>query len=240
MNDTILTQILAHAARAFPREACGLLLRDGGGVRVLECDNRAADPERSFLIDPAVYAVHAHRIEAVYHSHPNRDPAPSAADIASAERCAVRFVIVSYPSGQVAQYTPTGLPPAPYEGRAFVYGVMDCLSLVADWYRFERGIVLNDGERKTWGWWDDPANANAFINGFLAQGFARVDSPQPGDVVIMQLRGACPQHAAIYLGDNRILHHASPDAPSRVEMYGQFWRHKTVNFLRYGAPECRT
>lgn len=233
MNDSIIDQIQAHAERAFPLEACGLILNIGGSLSVLPCDNQSPTPEQSFLIDPLLQATYHGKIAAVYHSHPNRSAEPSAADIASAERCNLPFLIVSYPECQWHSYTPRGILPAPYVGRSFVYGVMDCLNLVSDYYRHELGIRINDGERKAWGWWDDVAHYYDFINGFMAAGFQRVESPQKHDVVIMQLRGVCPSHAAIYQGDNVILHHAGNGTLSREEMYGQYWRNRTVCFLRH-------
>ncbi|WP_426994445.1 C40 family peptidase [Methylomonas sp. CM2] len=230
----ILDDILAHAAAEFPREACGLLIDTGVGISVIRAENTHPDPTRAFLINPLLYARHARQIRAVYHSHPNRSPEPSAADIASAERSNLPFMIVSYPGGELHTYTPRGVLPAAYEGRPFVYGVLDCLNLVADYYRHELDIDIRDGERKQWGWWDDPANANAFVNGFLARSFQRVDVPQANDIIIMQLNGAaCPAHAAIYLGDSRILHHPSASCRSRVEMFGQYWRQATVVYLRF-------
>jgi proteasome lid subunit RPN8/RPN11 len=231
--DINLQLIINHAARAFPQEACGLIFKTSYGYQVLECANIHPEPEQSFLIDPVLCAVHANNIAAVYHSHPNRSPEPSAADIASAERCNVPFLILSYPGEELYTYTPQGILPAPYEGRSFVYGVMDCLSLVADYYRHELGIIINDGTRKQWQWWLAPINHNAFVNGFMADGFVVVDDLQPNDLVIMSLRSPCPNHAAIYLGDSRILHHASVDSPSRIEMYGQYWRQNTCCYLRY-------
>jgi proteasome lid subunit RPN8/RPN11 len=237
MQDATLQQIVDHAARAFPLEACGLIINTGYGYQVVECVNKSHEPEQSFLIDPLVYAAHAERIAAIYHSHPNRSPEPSAADIASAERCNVPFMIIGYPSEQIYTYTPQGILPAPYEGRAFVYGVMDCLSLVSDFYRHELGIVIHDGERKQWQWWLDAAHQHAFINGFIAQGFEVVADLQVNDLVIMTTGGGpCPNHAAIYRGDSMILHHPSHSTDSRIEMYGQYWRQATHCYLRYTAP----
>jgi len=230
----VIKQIIAHVARDFPLEACGLLIDAGYGVQVIECKNKSHEPENSFLIDPLVYAAHSDQITAVYHSHPNRSPEPSQADIASAERCKLPFMIVSYPSEQIYTYTPQGILPAPYEGRHFVYGVMDCLSLVADYYRYELGIIIPNGERKQWHWWHDIANLNAFVAGFKAAGFVEVDELQEHDLIIMNTGGGpCPNHAAIYRGNSHILHHASTGTPSRLEMYGQFWRQATHCYLRY-------
>lgn len=233
MDNKIIDQITAHAARAFPHECCGLILNVGGSIFILECENQSHEPEKSFLIDPMTFALHAAAVVAIYHSHPNRAPTPSQADIASAERCNVPFLILSYPGSEIYTYTPQGIGPQPYEGRAFVYGVMDCLSLVSDYYQQEFGIYLNDGERKRWEWWLDPENAHAFIDGFKNAGFFEIDRPEAGDVVIMQIQSPCPNHAAIYLGDSVILHHPGEKNMSRAEMYGHYWRHNTVCYLRH-------
>jgi proteasome lid subunit RPN8/RPN11 len=234
MSDRILQQITSHAARDFPREACGLVLQTSYDYQLLECANLSHEPETSFLIDPLVYASHVGKIAAVYHSHPNRGPEPSAADIASSERCNVPFLILGYPGEEIHVYTPTGILPAPYEGRDFVYGVMDCLSLVADYCRHELGIIINDGTRKQWAWWTDTANLHAFVNGFKSQGFEVVEELQSNDIIIMALGSPCPNHAAIYMGDSRILHHPGTGSPSRVEMYGQYWRQNTHCYTRRG------
>ena len=85
----------AHAGRAFPQEACGLLIGwvDGDGVRVtraVPCPNQAPVEERHhrFSIDPrAVINVRrtlrgsAEAIVGFYHSHTNARAVPSALDL---------------------------------------------------------------------------------------------------------------------------------------------------------------
>lgn len=240
MDNKINEQIIKHAERVFPLEACGLILDTGGNTVVLECENIAPPrdevnpgPEASFLIDPLTFAMNSKNVIAVYHSHPNRSPKPSEADMAAAERCKLPFLIISYPSGEMFTYTPHNRAPAAYEGRSFVYGVMDCLTLVADYYHQEFGLSLNEGDRKVWGWWEDSANANAFINGFKAQGFVEVSEPRKGDLVIMNLQSIYPNHAAIYMGNSVILHHPTQSSLSISEVYGHYWRKHTSCFLRH-------
>lgn len=88
----VLEAILAHAARAEPEEACGLLLGGGGAVaEARPTGNVAAEPTRHFEIDPQAL-IDAHRAErgggpqivGYYHSHPAGPPEPSATDRALA------------------------------------------------------------------------------------------------------------------------------------------------------------
>jgi proteasome lid subunit RPN8/RPN11 len=86
--------LLRHARRAYPAEACGLLLGTPGGSRIaraLPCRNRAKEPNRTFRIEPDAY-LRAEQIAATrgqvvlgfYHSHPDGEPAPSGLDAAHA------------------------------------------------------------------------------------------------------------------------------------------------------------
>lgn len=232
MNNALLDQITNHAQRVFPHEACGLVITGSSENYIVECENRSNNPSNSFLIDPVIYHRYRDKISAIYHSHPNRSEEPSAADIASAERCAVPYLILSYPAGRFYTYTPKGVNIQNYEGREFIYGVSDCLTLVADYYQQELGVSVPNGERKSWGWWQEEINQHAMLNGFLAAGFRVVDNLQKNDVILMRLRSLCPNHVAIYQGNSRILHHPAIDTLSRIEMYGHYWRSNSVCYLR--------
>lgn len=91
MTSGAIATLLEEAARAAPREACGLLLGRGAIEELRPTANVAADPLRHFEIDPAaLIAVHrAARdgglpVFGYYHSHPAGPPEPSATDRASA------------------------------------------------------------------------------------------------------------------------------------------------------------
>lgn len=88
-----LQQNLRDLAAATPAvEICGLLVGRGARVlRLVPARNVAADPARSFEIDPAtLLATHreargdGHQVIGHWHSHPNGQPEPSARDAARA------------------------------------------------------------------------------------------------------------------------------------------------------------
>ena len=63
-------------------------------------------------------------------------------------------------------------------------------------------------------------------------GFVQVfDELQPGDVVLTTHRGLV-SHAAIYIGNNELLHHAYEQL-SRREPYGDYWRNQTHSVWRH-------
>ena len=67
----------AHAARSYPREACGLVING----QYWPCRNAADAPENTFVLEPRDYAIAAMmgKVEAVVHSHPQGGP-PSESD----------------------------------------------------------------------------------------------------------------------------------------------------------------
>ena len=54
----------------------------------------------------------------------------------------------------------------------------------------------------------------------------------PGDAFLLAVRSVVPNHAAVYLGDNKILHHVLGRL-SNLENYGGMWKHMTVAHLRH-------
>src|SRR6185436_19058180 len=96
LPDELAASVLQAAARAYPNECCGLIegveTADGWcALAIHEAKNIAEDPHRRFLIDPQVQFDLMRtlrdtntRIIGCFHSHPNGDPAPSAADRAEA------------------------------------------------------------------------------------------------------------------------------------------------------------
>ncbi|HXH16153.1 MAG TPA: M67 family metallopeptidase [Sphingomonas sp.] len=88
-----LLQWLVTKANASPdAEVCGLLFGTAGRIATAQaCANVAADPARTFEIDPvALFAAHRQaraggaRVVGHYHSHPSGLPVPSPRDAAQA------------------------------------------------------------------------------------------------------------------------------------------------------------
>lgn len=92
VTSAALAAMRAAAAAAHPREACGILLGEGGRItHAVEARNVHPAPETHFEIDPQAL-IDAHRaaragrpqVIGYFHSHPHGPPVPSATDRASA------------------------------------------------------------------------------------------------------------------------------------------------------------
>lgn len=116
-----LALLIGHAAGEHPREACGLLLGTPGAIaRVERTRNVAADPLRTFEIDPAAL-LRVHReargaglaVIGWYHSHPGGSAEPSRTDAARAVEDGMLWLVVA-DGGAAAWRT---VPGGPVHGR---------------------------------------------------------------------------------------------------------------------------
>lgn len=220
---------LAHAMAELPRESCGLLIIRKGREVYWPCRNIGTGDDQ-FTICPDDYeAAEAQgEIVAVVHSHPYLPPLPSQADLVACEKTNLEWHIVSVPNGTWHSFKPSGYV-APLVGRVFSHGVLDCYAIIRDWYKEERGVTLPDFDRSDH-WWD--RGENLYLDNFAKAGFEVCDELHEGAGLLMQLGANVPNHAAVYLGDDMILHHVQGRLSSR-DMYGGYWRKHTTHILRY-------
>lgn len=227
----VLDSIRAHAAEMAPRECCGLIIIERGRQRYVPCSNIADAAEDRFTIAPMEYADAEDRgeIVMVVHSHPFTSPEPSELDLLSCSRGNLPWLIVNHPLGHFTITEPNNYAP-PLIGRNFYHGVLDCYALVKDYYASECGIQLPEPVRED-DWWHK--GQNLYLDNYEKNGFERVfDEPRKHDLFLMQIRSPVPNHAAIYLGDEVILHHLHGRLSSR-DVYGGFWQKATTHHIRH-------
>jgi len=227
----VIQSVLSHATACIPREACGLVIETATGQEYRPCTN-IAEASDQFILDPDEYAdiEDYYKILGIAHSHYGAPPSPSQADLVGCESSALPWLIVSVPTGTHQIVTPTGYV-APLLGRQFYCGVLDCYSIVRDYHQLELGIHVKDYERSS-DWW--LKGKNHFMDRFEDAGFVQkpLAELQKHDVVLMKCNSAVPNHAAIYLGNNIILHHLV-DRLSSKDVYGGYWLKATVCVLRH-------
>ena len=229
MTPDILAAVATQAAAEYPRECCGLVVVVRGKRRYVPCRNLAGNNEH-FVLDPADYAraEDMGEIVAVAHSHPNIPPVPSDADRVGCERSGLPWLIMNWPTGAWNVLEPSGYK-APLIGREFQHGILDCFSLIQDYYREVAGIALDTPDRAD-EWW--LKGDNLYLDNYAAWGFTPVDTPRLHDVLLMQVASPVPNHGAIWLGDGNILHHQMGRLSSR-DVYGGWYRKIHTHTLRH-------
>lgn len=233
-------EIRAHAQSEFPRESCGLVIVVKGKQRYVPCKNVASTPQEHFIIDPldAMAAEDQGAVIAVVHSHPKIPAVASEDDKVQCEatRLAWHIVHVSVPDGEenpvatdIVTIHPCGYK-APLIGRKFSHGILDCYSLVRDYYREEMGIDLPNFDRRD-EWWNN--GQNLYMENFANCGFEPIKGPiEVGDIILMQIRSPVPNHAAVYIGNGQILHHQVNRLSSR-DLYSGYFQEITRVIIRY-------
>ena len=222
--------IMMHARHDSPIESCGLVAVVKGDYQYFACQNIADTPEEHFILEGWDEVEDQGEVVAIVHSHPISNPQPSTADLVACEKSELPWIIVNPNTEDWGYCEPTGFK-LPYVGREFVFGVVDCYTLVRDWYSREYGIQLRDYQRRDKFW---ERGENLYMDNFAAEGFRKipVDEVQRGDLILMNLVSPLPNHAAIYMGDQQVLHHVQGRLSSR-DVYGGYYGKSTACALRH-------
>ena len=166
----------------------------------------------------------------VIHSHPDVPQLiPSERDRVQCDFSGVEWGIMSWPDGDFCTISPR--TDRDYTGRPWLIGGNDCWTLIMDYYQREHGITL-----KNWSvdyeWWVD-GKENLYDDNWQSEGFVEIEPAgmREGDMIMMRISAPVTNHAAIYLGNNIILHHNAGSLSTRVP-YGEYWRNRTVRIVR--------
>ena len=89
--DQLVNDMAMHAQNDYPREACGVILKDQSYVK---SNNLSLDPKTSFTLDPADLVKYDENIWGVFHSHPGEEfPIPSREDKHAAAFSQYKFIV---------------------------------------------------------------------------------------------------------------------------------------------------
>lgn len=251
LTPQITAAIERHAIAEYPMEACGLVVVTRGRQAFIPCPNTASVAADQFRISAEAWAAaeDSGDVIAVVHSHPDAPAIASEHDRVVCEATDVPWFIVSVRRHNVAAYAdpdpvfefdtgewcridPSGYV-APLVGRTYSWGVLDCYTLVRDWYARERGIDLPDVPLRDPDWWKN--GADLFGDHYQPFGFRRLadnEQVEPGDVLLFQMRAPVPNHAGVYIGDGFVLHHMTGRLSSR-DPWGGYLAQTCTHRLRF-------
>lgn len=240
-NTDLKELIIFAAQKNYPNESCGLIITRGKKSVCVECENVSESPANQFLISHEEYARLSEQgdVVGVWHTHVDTLPNPSEADLVGCEASHMPWFILSIYKNEVGEFSFSGInkiEPTGYEAdylqRPYVFGSMDCWTLVQDYYRREFEIELDNFPRihKFW------ANGHDFFGeNWNKQGFNLVtdESYQVGDLFLMGTDNTGKaNHIGIYIGNEMMLHHAHGRLSCR-DIYGGYWHKHTQFHIRH-------
>ena len=231
-----------YGEQEYPREACGFVIEGHRGkTEIVLCENIHETPESMFRIGRIEYTKNADRgrIVGIWHTHPEGHHTFTEADKVGCEIGGVPWYVMqinmdldgSFKFGSVQTMSPSGFK-MPYVGRPYVPGVFDCWTIVIDYFAREHSIKIKNYPYKLA---DGTPGASLFEKHFQDEGFVPLinEEPKVGDVFFIQDGSMdVPNHAAIYVGDDKILHH-SLDRLSKHDVYGGYYLKHTVIHARH-------
>lgn len=125
--------------------------------------------------------------------------------------------------------------------KPFIWGAQDCLTLFRKFYKTNFGIEITNYARPH-DWSSD--NLDLMRLCYEREGFDMITDwkakdLRPGDVLCISIGEQNPNHFAIYLGENEILHHVYGRRSKKEPLHG-FWRNHTGFLLRHpDVPDLR-
>lgn len=222
-------QLRAAAVSAAPREDCGVLLRDG---RIIPLGNRDPDPTDAFALGSFAKLRKLFDVVAIWHTHPDKSK-PSDLDRDTCQATWIPWIVAGPTDIWVIYPHVIG-----YLTREFVYGEEDCWQLCHDWWAWDSGTLFPWFERPPEGWWETPGVSpyleHAERYGFVAEAWtqASLKTLQRGNILLMQIAGRRPNHAAVYVGGGGIMHHLHGRL-SCVELLDDRYQRFTTHVCRY-------
>jgi proteasome lid subunit RPN8/RPN11 len=214
-----------------PREACAVIIIEKGRERLVICKNVSVVNDQ-FILDPLGYAAAEDRGEiiGIVHSHCFVSSRPSGADRVACEASGLEWHICSVPTGSWFSFKPDGYK-APFVGREFCHGVLDCYSLIRDYFKETLSIEIPDFERD-FEWWE--LGQSLYLDNFKKAGFREVPMKEikAHDVLLMQIHSRIVNHGAVYLGNDLMLHHLSKRLSAR-EVFGGYYKKHTQKVVRH-------
>lgn len=234
LNEDIRQEI-SFFCNEFPLvEVGGVILNKCGDFSAIKCQNVSESPENSFFINRQEWLdlEKEGKISAVFHSHREEPTSFSEADIYMSEKMKIISILFNTLNQEFLVYAPKGIK-INLIGRPYYPGILDCISLVVDYYKQKLNINISDLSH-AFRFFPDILKKTQLIkkinkedsgkleeyyksNGFIEIGKSK--KIKKGDLILSRSAEYIQpsSHVAIYIGDGKILHH--PDTGSEYDYF---------------------
>ncbi len=231
----IIQEAIKYAESKSPEESCGFFIKNND-YEFIPCENQAENKEANFKISGKDFIETSIKgeIKCILHSHNNCEWV-SESDQKEQQKHKIPFGVIFLKNNCYSDIIFFGdeLPVQSLLSRPFIHGAYDCYGLVRDFYRKELQIQLYNYPREM-EWWN--TDNNLLEGNMINEGFTRVNlkNIKMHDVILFKIRGKNPNHSAVYLGRDLILHHMFGKLSGRepIGPYRRFivsvWRHNKI------------
>lgn len=225
LTQEIKFKMIQHAKREFPKECCGLLLRNENNALIyIACNNVADDPTQTFQVDPMdIIAVSPNlEIIGIVHSHTNNKNYLSKYDLLNQRTNNLDWYLIC--GNSITKYRPI----QSLLKRDFKFNEQDCYNLFQDVYMLA-GIDF-PSFKYVENWYE--LGQNLYVDNLQKYDFEKVNEPELGDVILFQVGSEIPNHCGIYIGNQMFIHH-SINQLSKRDLLGGYWLKHTHSIWRY-------
>lgn len=232
------TEKIKEVARLrYPNEAVFVITSKGIAI---ELENTASDPIHDFEIDAEKFW--SYEPKALVHSHTvlRGTPAdlnnyvdarsPSGMDMQSQEAMGLPWGILAVDEDSVTDIVWFPDMDGEIIEQPYISGINDCYTLIQKYYWQNYQVKLKPMAYSPLWWKEDP---NLYVDNYRDAGFYEVQEREleVGDMILIRIYGDVATHSALYIGDDKIMHHMA-NRLSTIENYSK-WRSRMVTFLSH-------
>jgi len=248
LTDKVKFNIEKHSEES-ENECCGYIYFKDGNYHIEKKENLNPSPSSFFMEPPSnAYTV------AYYHSHDSSSDF-SEEDKMVSESTKLPAVLFNKGNRSFNLYAPH-LSRIPYEGRPFLLGYSDCLTLIKDYYSNQLnigfkseanyanhlGLDIKDTKKCIKARYTSGFNQSLreilgekdWLKNYLEyNNFYQVSEFKEKDVLLIASENeSYSTHCILYLGKNRILHHPV-NRKSKIETISDFYLKRTLFIMRH-------
>lgn len=239
-NNQIKQIIRKESISEFPKEICGFIYFDKINYKfdIFKCKNIAYSKNKNFTISPYEYLECSKlgKIVACYHSHSNNNKEFSEMDKENSNIYNINYILYNVKYDTFNFYIPN-TEKNNYVGKPFILGKSDCFTLMQEYAQKEENIILKFPSNILYPR-DLKSINDLYEKNFLEAGFIKMEKDvdlKKSDGIMMlfpAISNQYPTHAAVYIGNNLILHQPY-NCFSCVNLYDNFFKKHTSYVLRH-------